>query len=117
MEEAQNSWKKFVTKVNSVSSIRESLCVHYVFHPGEVSHSFANFQSTLSPLFLAPFLPPPTLSLHPLLSQGSKRLDSGIVKDSMFSSPDEVAGKVGVVNSGKKMTDFGARKKHKFDTF
>lgn len=67
------------------------------------------------------FLPPPTHfccpSLYTFLLQGSKRLDSGIVKDSMFSSPDEVAGKVGVVNSGKKMTDFGARKKHKFDTF
>jgi len=58
-----------------------------------------------------------TYSLHCLATQGSKRLDSGIVKESMFSSTDEVAGKVGVVNSGKKMTDFGARKKHKFDTF
>ena len=62
MKEAQNSWKKFVTK-------------------------------------------------------GTKRLDSGIVKNSMFSSTEEVAGKVGVVNSGKKMTEFVARKKHKFDTF
>lgn len=49
--------------------------------------------------------------------QGAKRVDSGIVKDSQFSSPAEVDGKVGVVNSGKKMTDFVPRKKHKFDTF
>lgn len=35
----------------------------------------------------------------------------------MFSSTEEVAGKVGVVNSGKGMTTFEPRKKHKFDTF
>jgi hypothetical protein len=39
------------------------------------------------------------------------------VKSSQFSSTEEVAGKVGVVNSGRGMTDFQARKKHKFDTF
>jgi survival of motor neuron-related-splicing factor 30 len=45
-------------------------------------------------------------------------MDSGIVKgSSLFTSPDDVQGKVGVVNSGKGMTDFGQRKKHKFDTF
>jgi hypothetical protein len=46
-----------------------------------------------------------------------KRPDSGIVKSSLFGSSEEVAGKVGVVNSGKKMTEFEPRKKHKFDTF
>jgi hypothetical protein len=32
----------------------------------------------------------------------------------MFASPDAVDGKVGVVNSGKGLTEFAQRKKHKF---
>jgi hypothetical protein len=35
-------------------------------------------------------------------------------KSSMFASPDETEGKVGVTNSGKGLTDFASRKKHKF---
>ena len=35
-------------------------------------------------------------------------------KTSMFASSDAVDGKVGVTNSGKGMSDFAARKKHKF---
>jgi survival-of-motor-neuron-related-splicing factor 30 len=42
---------------------------------------------------------------------------AGIVKSSsMFSSPEFVDGKVGVINSGKGMTSFSTRKKHQFDT-
>jgi hypothetical protein len=35
-------------------------------------------------------------------------------KQSMFASSDANAAKVGVVNSGKGMTSYGDRKKHKF---
>lgn len=37
---------------------------------------------------------------------------TGKAKDSIFRSPDGVAGKVGVVNSGKSMTSFGERQRH-----
>lgn len=36
-------------------------------------------------------------------------------KKSIFASPDDVEGKVGVVGSGKKMTDFERRKKYKLN--
>ena len=35
---------------------------------------------------------------------------------SMFASPDTVEGKVGVVGSGKGMTDFEMRKKYKLNS-
>jgi survival of motor neuron-related-splicing factor 30 len=35
-------------------------------------------------------------------------------RDSMFASPDEVDGKVGVTGSGKGTTDFEQRKRYKF---
>ncbi|KAL7418210.1 hypothetical protein BDY24DRAFT_374469 [Mrakia frigida] len=38
----------------------------------------------------------------------------GLLGGSMFRSPDTVNGKVGVVNSGKGMTDYTTREKHKF---
>ncbi|KAI9146413.1 hypothetical protein BKA69DRAFT_1044560 [Paraphysoderma sedebokerense] len=37
-------------------------------------------------------------------------------KKSMFATPDNPEGKVGVVGSGKGMTQFGNRGKHQFDT-
>jgi hypothetical protein len=40
---------------------------------------------------------------------------SALKAPSMFSSPDTVDGRVGVVNSGHHMTDYGDRKRHKFD--
>ncbi len=40
---------------------------------------------------------------------------SGIVKKSMFESSEDVHAKVGVVNSGKGMTNYQERKKHKFE--
>jgi hypothetical protein len=67
---------------------------------------------SLSPDVCAHYL---HLIFNPLLLQGTKRPDSGIVKSSQFSSSEQVAGKVGVVNSGKGMTEFEARKRHKFD--
>lgn len=33
----------------------------------------------------------------------------------MFKGPESTKGKVGVVNSGKGMTDFGKRLRHNFD--
>lgn len=49
------------------------------------------------------------------MDKGTKRPFSGINKQSMFASSTEVAAKVGVVNSGKGMTTFQERKKHKFE--
>jgi survival-of-motor-neuron-related-splicing factor 30 len=50
---------------------------------------------------------------------GSKRTLPGLlgikVHGSMFASPDAVDGKVGVVGSGQGMTEFGERKRHKFE--
>ena len=51
---------------------------------------------------------------------GTKRNLTGLSaatksKSSLFASPDAVDGKVGVTNSGKGMTSFIERKKHKFD--
>jgi len=39
----------------------------------------------------------------------------GIVGDSMFASPDNPFGKVGVVGSGKGMTQYGSKQRHKFN--
>ncbi|CAH7668612.1 hypothetical protein BY996DRAFT_4582096 [Phakopsora pachyrhizi] len=38
----------------------------------------------------------------------------GIAGDSMFASPDNPLGKVGVVGSGKGMTQYGSKQRHKF---
>lgn len=46
--------------------------------------------------------------------QTSKKPMSGITKTSIFTSPDAVDGKIGVINSGRGLTDFVQRKKHKF---
>jgi len=48
------------------------------------------------------------------VTKGSKRQMSGLVKSSIFASSDAVDAKIGVVNSGKGLTDFAQRKKHKF---
>lgn len=50
------------------------------------------------------------------VEKGTKRSMSGISKQSMFASSEDVTAKVGVVNSGKGMTTFQERKKHKFET-
>lgn len=48
-------------------------------------------------------------------SSKKKSMGSTLVKSaSMFKSSESVEGKVGVVNSGKAMTSFGARKKYTF---
>jgi hypothetical protein len=47
--------------------------------------------------------------------QSVKRSAAGVVKSSMFSAPAELTGKVGVTNSGRGMTAFAERKKHKFE--
>ncbi len=47
------------------------------------------------------------------VTKGAKRSLSGLTKSSIFASPEEVDGKVGVVNSGKRLTEFAQRKKHK----
>ncbi|KAG0151102.1 hypothetical protein CROQUDRAFT_37291 [Cronartium quercuum f. sp. fusiforme G11] len=39
----------------------------------------------------------------------------GIAGDSMFASPDNPFGKVGVVGSGKGMTQYGTKQRHKFN--
>lgn len=39
----------------------------------------------------------------------------GIVGESMFASPDNPFGKVGVVGSGKGMTQYGTKQRHKFN--
>ncbi len=49
------------------------------------------------------------------VTKGSKRSLSGLTKSSIFQSSEAVEGKLGVVNSGKGMTSFADRKKHKFD--
>lgn len=48
------------------------------------------------------------------VTKGSKRSLTGLVKSSIFASSDTVDGKVGVVNSGKGLTDFAQRKKNRF---
>lgn len=49
------------------------------------------------------------------VDKGIKRSLSGITKSSMFASSDANTSKVGVINSGKNMTQFETRKKYKFD--
>eukprot|EP01038_Epipyxis_sp_PR26KG_P014084 gene14084-18900_t len=49
------------------------------------------------------------------VSKGAKRTSGGVTKSSMFATTEVVEGKVGVVNSGKGMTTFADRKKHKFN--
>ena len=46
---------------------------------------------------------------------GIKKSVAGIQKSSMFASPETVEGKVGVTNSGKALTEFEQRKRHKFE--
>jgi len=48
-------------------------------------------------------------------AKSEKKDLSGIVKNSMFSSPDVVEGRVGVTNSGHGLTDYEKRKRHKFN--
>lgn len=48
------------------------------------------------------------------VNKSGKRALTGVVKQSMFASPDVVEGKVGVTNSGLGMTDFERRKRHNF---
>ena len=82
MNQAKQSWQKFVAKVRITS--------------------FSKLNVLLLPVLL--------------LIQGSKRFDSGITKGSkLFSTPEDATGKVGVVNSGKGMTEFETRKRHKFE--
>lgn len=53
-------------------------------------------------------------SWQKFVQKGTKR---GIVKESsMFATPDEPTGKVGVVGSGKGVTDLGGKKRPKFST-
>eukprot|EP01034_Spumella_vulgaris_P023113 gene23113-29306_t len=49
------------------------------------------------------------------VTKGSKRSLTGLSKSSQFASTSANEGKLGVVNSGKGMTTFVERKKHKFD--
>jgi hypothetical protein len=75
---------------------------------------------------IAYFMRPSSYLIYPCLLfmsifavKSSKKTASsvggGVVKaGSMFASTDAVDGKVGVVNSGKGLTDFAQRKKHKF---
>jgi survival-of-motor-neuron-related-splicing factor 30 len=52
--------------------------------------------------------PSPASSLNPIPILNKK---------SMFSTPDNPNAKVGVIGSGRGMTDFGDRNKHKFDSY
>lgn len=51
------------------------------------------------------------------VNKGTKRVIPGLtaVKQSMFASSEANAAKVGVTNSGRGMTNYGERKKHRFD--
>ena len=50
------------------------------------------------------------------VNKGTKRSLVGLNKSSMFTTNDlSTEGKLGVQNSGKGMTSFDNRKKHKFD--
>eukprot|EP01041_Mallomonas_annulata_P001619 gene1619-3128_t len=51
-----------------------------------------------------------------LVKKSVKRTAVGAIKDSMFASPEQVEGKVGVTRSGLGMTDFERRKRHNFAT-
>ena len=44
-----------------------------------------------------------------------KQLHNFSKKTSMFKMPEAPGAKVGVIGSGKGMTNFGARKKHEYD--
>ena len=52
--------------------------------------------------------------MNNIIQTAKKPLSSGITKSSIFTSSEEVNGKIGVVNSGKGLTEFIQRKKHKF---
>ena len=144
MVQAQQSWKKFVTKVErSACEVKCSwwsvLCWNVVMWLMYVNIGFGTPRFPLQHVSLFELslimyfsqwsthshsrslrsLTQSRIHSHAHLPQGSKRPDSGIVKvgASMFSSPADVEGKVGVVNSGRGMTDFSQRKKHKFETF
>lgn len=47
-------------------------------------------------------------------SSTSKKVKGSVTTKSMFASPEEVDGKVGVTGSGKGTTDFEQRKRYKF---
>ena len=47
--------------------------------------------------------------------QGTKRLPGFQKSGSIFATSDGLDGRVGVVNSGKGLTEFEQRKKHKFE--
>lgn len=57
-------------------------------------------------------------SWQKFVQKGTKRSLSGVVgtKSSIFSSTEDSSSKVGVVNSGRRMTQFGERKRFKFDS-
>jgi survival of motor neuron-related-splicing factor 30 len=48
------------------------------------------------------------------INKGTKRSLTGVTKSSIFATTEDVQGKVGVVNSGKGLTEFSQRKKHQF---
>jgi survival of motor neuron-related-splicing factor 30 len=50
------------------------------------------------------------------VDKGTKRSITGITKKSMFESSEDIFAKVGVTGSGRGMTTFQERKKHKFDS-
>jgi hypothetical protein len=95
----QTTWQNFVTKVGYLLCafvLASSLfcCVYQ-------DHNFQHFQFIFIFFFSN--------------IQGSKRSLSGLAKSSQFATTSSLEGKLGVVNSGKGMTTFGERKKHKFD--
>ena len=47
-------------------------------------------------------------------SQAAKRPMSAVGKSSIFTTSEEAGAKVGVTNSGKGVTEYSQRKKHKF---
>lgn len=51
------------------------------------------------------------------VNKGAKKAIPGLTatKQSMFASSEANAAKVGVTNSGRGMTNYGERKKHRFD--